>query len=116
VTPTSKHQLLFRRDSIGQTTVAYFLQIAVARGTAVDANKISQGSRPAGFIQTTELPTTSTGQCNKTKSLVTESVCVSSCIACARYRTQSQRFPSLEGGFLAKCCVGEKPRESIVQE
>ena len=42
-----------------------------------------QGSRPAGFIQTTGFPNTSTGQCNKAKSLVTESVCVSSGIACA---------------------------------
>ena len=50
----------------------------------VNANKNSQGSRPAGFIQTTDLPTTSAGQCNKAKSLVTESVCVSNCIACAR--------------------------------
>ena len=101
---------------MGQTTVAYILQIAIATGTMINANKTSQVSRPAGFIQPTDLPTTSTGQCNKAKSLVTESVCVSRGIACARYKTQSQRFPSLEGGFLANSYVVEKPRESIVQE
>jgi hypothetical protein len=82
----------------------------------VKANRNSQGSRPAGFIQTTDLPTTDTGQCNKAKSLVTESGCVSSDIARVWYRPQSQGFASLEGGFLAKCCVGERPGESIVQE
>jgi hypothetical protein len=47
----------------------------------------------------------SASHCNKTKSLVTESGCISSRIACVWYRTHCECFPSLEEGFLKQSVV-----------